>query len=77
MKRFRSVTNLSLENNLLTFRLNAPVAIRVKVMMTGAFSQNISKLFFKLKLVALFIYVNIFEVGFADSYRRHILLHVM
>ena len=76
MKRFISVTNLSLENNLLIFRLNVPVTIRVKVMMTGAFSQNISKLFFKLKLVALFIYVNIFEVGFADSYRRHILLHV-
>ena len=31
MKRRLSVTNLSLENNLLTFWLNAPVIIRVKV----------------------------------------------
>ena len=51
MKRRLSVTNLSLENNLLTFQVNAPVIIRVKVkevqtnaaitftlMTTGAFS---------------------------------------
>ena len=53
------VTNLSSENNLLTFRLNAPVMIRAKVMMTGAFSQNVGKLFSELKLVTdnlLFIY---------------------
>ena len=31
MKRRLSVTNLSSENNLLTFRLNGPVIIRVKV----------------------------------------------
>ena len=31
MKRRLSVTNFSLENSLLTFRLNAPVIIRVKV----------------------------------------------
>ena len=42
--------NLSLENNLLTFRLNVPVAIRPKVT-TGAFSQNIGKLLSKLKLI--------------------------
>ena len=44
-----SVTNLSSENNLPTFRLNAPVIIRAKV----------SKLFSELKLVTdnlLFIY---------------------
>ena len=33
-KRKSSVTNMSLENNLLTFRLNAPVAIRVKALVT-------------------------------------------
>ena len=39
------------------FRLNVPVIIRVEVviifglMMTGAFSRNVDKLFFKLKLV--------------------------
>ena len=59
MKRRLSVTNLSLENNLQTFRLNAPVVIRAKVMTTGAFSRNEGKLFSELKLVAdnlLFIY---------------------
>ena len=52
-----SGTNLSSENNLPTFRLNAPVMIRAKVM-TGAFSQNVGKLFSELKLVTdnLFIY---------------------
>ena len=43
--------NLSLENNLPTFQLNAPVVIRVKVMMTGAFSQNVGKLSSEFKLV--------------------------
>ena len=37
------LSNLSLENNLLTFRLNVPVVIRAKVT-TGAFNQNTSKL---------------------------------
>ena len=58
LKRRLSGTNLSLENNLLMFQLNAPVIIRVKVV-TGAFSQSIGKLFSKLKLVPdnlLFIY---------------------
>ena len=36
--------NLSLENNLPPFRLNAPVVIRAKVT-TGAFSLYVSKLF--------------------------------
>ena len=44
MKRRLSVANLSLENNLLTFQLNAPVVISVKVI-------SVSKLFSKLKLV--------------------------
>ena len=43
-----SVTNFSLENNLPTFRLNAPV---IGLMMTGAFSQNVGRLFSKLNLV--------------------------
>ena len=43
-----SGTNLSSENNLPMFWLNAPVAL----MTTGAFSQNVSKLFSELKLVA-------------------------
>ena len=47
LERRLSVTNLSSENNLPTFWLNAPVVIRAK----GAFSQNVSKLFSKLKLV--------------------------
>ena len=57
MQRRLSVTNYSSENNLSMFRLNAPVIIRVEVviifglMMTGAFSRNVDKLFFKLKLV--------------------------
>ena len=46
-----SVTNLSSENNLQMFQLNAPVVFRVKVMMTGGFSRNVSKLFSELKLV--------------------------
>ena len=45
MKRRLSVPNLSSGNNLLMFRLNAPA-----LMMTGAFSPNVSKLFSKLKL---------------------------
>ena len=55
MMRRLSVTNLSSENNLPTFRLNAPVVVRVK----GAFSRNIGKLFSELKLVTdnlLFVY---------------------
>ena len=44
MKRRLSVTNFSSQNNLPTFRLNAPVIIRVKVMTTGAFSWNVGKL---------------------------------
>ena len=55
----KSVTNLSLENNLLIFRLNAPVVITFTLMVTGAFSRNLSKLYSKLKLVTdinLFIY---------------------
>ena len=46
-----SVTNLSLRNNLPTFRLNTPVVIRAKP--TGVFSRNIDKLhvFSELKLV--------------------------
>ena len=50
---------LELENNLLTFQLNAPVIIRAEVMTTEAFSQNIGKLISKLKLTTdnlLFIY---------------------
>ena len=48
-----SVTNLSSENNLPMFWLNAPVVIRLKGwwLMTGAFSWNIGKLFSELKLV--------------------------
>ena len=42
--------NLSLENNLPTFQLNAPVVIRVKVMTSGAFSQNVGKLSSELKI---------------------------
>ena len=73
VKRRLSVTNLSSENNLPSFQLNVPVVIRVKViaafvctsftftlMMTGAFTWNVSKLFSNLKLVTdnlLFIYV--------------------
>ena len=45
----RAQTNLSSENNLLTFQLNPPVVIRAKV--TGAFSGNVGKLFSELKLV--------------------------
>ena len=41
-----SGTNLSSENNLPMFRLNAPVIIRVKV----AFNRNVGKLFSELKL---------------------------
>ena len=41
----------SSEKNLPTFRLNAPVVIRVKVMTTGAFSRNVGKFFSELKLV--------------------------
>ena len=33
------------------FQLNAPVVFRAKVMMTGAFSRNVCKLFSELKLV--------------------------
>ena len=50
---------LSSENNLPVFQLNATVVIRAKVMTTGAFSQNVGKLYFVLKLVTdilLFIY---------------------
>ena len=50
MKRRLSVANLSLENNLLTFRLNASVVISAKVI-------NIGKLFSKLKLVTDNLYV--------------------
>ena len=52
-ERRLSVTNLSSENNLPTFRLNASVVIKVKVstFIAGAFSQNVGKLFSKLKLV--------------------------
>ena len=58
MKRRLSVTDLSSENNLPTFQLNAPVVIRAEVT-TGAFSQNVGKLFSELKSVTdnlLFIY---------------------
>ena len=48
MKRWLSVANLSLENNLPMFLLNASV---VTLMMTGAFSRNVGKLFSELKLV--------------------------
>ena len=51
MKRRLSVTNLRSENNLLTFQLNAPVIIRMKVkhsvwsrLQTEAFSRNVGKL---------------------------------
>jgi len=45
---------LSLENNLPTFRLNAPVTsvLLPKVMTTGAFSRNVGKLFSELKMIA-------------------------
>ena len=43
-----SVTNLSLEEALPTFWLNAPVVIRAKWMTTGAFSRNVCKVFSKL-----------------------------
>ena len=33
------------------FQLNAPVVITFTLMMTGTFSQNVGKLFSKLKLV--------------------------
>ena len=61
MKRRLSVTNLSSENNLPMFRLNAAVVTRASfaLMMTGAFSRNASKLFSDLKLVTdnlLFVY---------------------
>ena len=52
-----SVTNLSLDDNLLMFQLNAPVIIRASfiyagsLMTTGTFSRNIGKLFSELKLV--------------------------
>ena len=55
-----SVTNLSLENNLLTFRLNAPVVIRAKLkevqtnvaIYTHALPKvHVGKLFSELKLV--------------------------
>ena len=49
MKRRLSGTNLSSENHLPMFQLNAPVVIALLV--TGAFSRNIGKLFSKLKLV--------------------------
>ena len=49
MKRRVSVTSLSSENNLLKFRLNA--------LMT-TFSQNVSKLFSKLKLVTDNLLIN-------------------
>ena len=58
MKRRLSGTNLSSENNLLTFSLNAPV-VTFALMTTGAFSRNVSKLLSELKLVPdnlLFIY---------------------
>ena len=51
--------NLSLNNNLPTFRLNAPVVITFAMMTTEALSWNVGKLFSKLKLVTdnlLFIY---------------------
>ena len=51
MKRRLSDTNFSSENDLPTFRLNAPVVIRAKLVTTGAFSPTVSKLFFELKLV--------------------------
>ena len=49
MKRRLSVTNLSSENNLPTFELNASVVF--PLMTTGAFSRNVGKLFSELKLV--------------------------
>ena len=62
-----SVTNLSSENNLPTFQLNAPVLIRAPTLQSSSgrpdddwsVSQSISKLFSELKLVTdnlLFIY---------------------
>ena len=56
LKKSLSVTNLSSENNLPTFRLNAPVVIRVKL----DHSVETSASYFQLKLVTdnlLFIYV--------------------
>ena len=47
MDRRLSVTNFRSENNLRTFWPNFPVAL----MTTGAFSQNVGKLFSELKLV--------------------------
>ena len=45
MKRRLSITNLSLDNNLLMFRLNAPVLEMTgfTTMTTGAFIQNIDR----------------------------------
>ena len=54
IKRKISVTNFSSENNLSTFRLNAPVVITFSQMPTGAFSRKVSKLFSELKLVTSF-----------------------
>ena len=54
-----SGTNLSSENNLPTFRLNASVILTFALMTTEAFSRNVGKLFSELKLVPdnlLFIY---------------------
>ena len=76
MKRRLSVTNLSSENNLPMFWLNAPVVIRAigkivmrlrALMTTGAFSWNVGKLFSELKLVTdnlLFIFV---EANWEDT----------
>ena len=47
-RRRLSVTNFISENNLSTLRLNAPV---FALMTTGAFSQNVGKLFTEIKLV--------------------------
>ena len=59
MKRRLSGNNLSSENNLTTFQLNAPVVITFALMSTAAFSRNVGKLISELKLVPdnlLFIY---------------------
>ena len=57
------MTSEAISEHLILKILNAPVVIRVKVsftlMTTGAFSQNVGKLFSKLKLITdnlLFIY---------------------
>ena len=58
-KRRLSITNLSSENNLPMFQLNAPVFLFINPFTLMIFSRNIGKLFSELKLVTdnlLFIY---------------------